>query len=66
MGLLNFLLEFVGEEDKDKIINEKLFDEEARALGLSEFEKNDAKKSGLSPEECLEENESEYYKVLDK
>ena len=66
MGLLNFLLEFVGEEDKDKIINEKLFDEEARALGLSEFEKNDAKKSGLSPEEWLEENESEYYKGLDK
>lgn len=57
MGLLNFLLEFVGEEDKDKMINEKLFDEEARALGLSEFEKNDAKKSGLSPEEWLEENE---------
>ena len=66
MGLLNFLLKFVGEEDKDKIINEKLFDEEARALGLSEFEKNDAKKSGLSPEEWLEENESEYYKGLDK
>lgn len=66
MGLLNFLLEFVGEEDKDKMINEKLFDEEARALGLSEFEKNDAKKSGLSPEEWLEENEPEYYKGLDK
>jgi len=66
MGLLNFLLEFVGEEDKDKMINEKLFDEEARALGLSEFEKNDAKKSGLSPEEWLEENEPEHYKGLDK
>lgn len=66
MGLLDFLSEFAKTEDKDKKINEKLFDDEAEALGLNEYEKNDAKKSGLSPEEWLEENEPDYYNELDK
>lgn len=66
MGLLNFLAELTSEEDKDKKIREKLFNDEADALGLSKWEREDAKKSGLSPEEWLESNEPDYYNELDK
>lgn len=66
MGLLDFLEELVRDDDKDKKINDKLFNDEADALGLSDWEREDAKKSGITPEEWLEENEADYYDELDK
>lgn len=66
MGLLDFLEELVRDDDKDKKINDKLFNDEADALGLSDWEREDAKKSGITPEEWLEENEPDYYDELDK
>lgn len=65
MGLLDFLKELT-QDDKDKKINDKLFNDEADALGLSEREREDAKKSGITPEEWLEANEQDYYDELDK
>lgn len=61
MGLLDWL---ANSEKKD--VHSKLFDEECKALGLTKEEIEDCKKSGISPEEWLEENEPDYYKELDK
>lgn len=55
MGLLDILKE-LSQDNKDKKVNDKLFNDEADALGLNDWEKEDAKKSGLSPEEWLEAN----------
>jgi len=43
-----------------------LFEEECEALDMNEYQKEDCKKSGLSPEEWLEANEPEHYEELDK
>ena len=63
MGLFDFLL-----KDASKDYNKELFFEEAKNLGLTTEEANEAYKSGLSPEEWLEENDYENYKdqELDK
>lgn len=53
MGLLDILKE-LSQDNKDKKVNDKLFYDEADALGLNDWEREDAKKSGLSPEEWLE------------
>lgn len=65
MGLLDILKE-LSQDNKDKKVNDKLFNDEADALGLNDWEREDAKKSGLSPEEWLEANEPDYYDELDK
>lgn len=61
MGLLDFLLNNHEVDEKDK-----LFNEEAASLGLTKEQIEDCKKGGLTPEEWLEANESEYYSELDK
>lgn len=65
MGLLDILKELT-QDDKDKKVNDKLFNDEADALGLSDWEREDTKKSGITPEEWLEANEPDYYDDLDK
>lgn len=62
MGLFEL---FFGEPKKEKDVYDKIFDEECKTLGLTKEEIEDCKKSGISPEEWLEENESAYYKELD-
>lgn len=57
MGLLDFLKELSQYDDKDKSDYDKLFDDEADAFGLDEWEREDAKKSGITPEEWWEDNE---------
>lgn len=65
MGLLDILKE-LSQDNKDKKVNDKLFNDEADVLGLSEWEREDAKKNGITPEEWLEANEQDYYDELDK
>lgn len=65
MGLLDILKE-LSQDNKDKKVNDKLFNDEADALGLSEWEREDARKAGITPEEWLESNESDYHDELDK
>lgn len=65
MGLLDILKE-LSQDNKDKKVNDKLFNDEADALGLSEWEREDARKAGITSEEWLESNESDYYDELDK
>lgn len=57
MRLLDFLNELSQDEDKDKIIDDKLFDDEAESLGLDEWEKEEIKKIGITPEEWVKDNE---------
>lgn len=66
MSLFNILNEFFANENKDKKINDKLFNDEADALGLDKWERENAKKSEITPEEWLEDNEPDYYDELDK
>ena len=46
---------------KRKIPEDKLFESEAEAWGLTEEEKEECKISGITPEEWIEENDPEYY-----
>ncbi len=63
MGLFEFL---TRDEKQDK--EEDLIYEEGRNLGMSDEEIEEAIKSGISPEEWLEENDYENYldQELDK
>lgn len=45
---------------KEKKIERELFEEEADALGLDEWEKKDCKDSGMTTEEWAEENDPDY------
>ena len=56
MGLFEFL---TRDEKQDK--EEELIYEEGRNLGMSDEEIKEAIKSGISPEEWLEENDYENY-----
>ena len=56
MGLLDFLM-----RDEKKSKQEDSMYEEGRILGMSDEEIEDAIKSGITPEEWLEENEYENY-----
>ncbi len=70
MGLLFDLLKILGEgetpKERQERINNKIFEDECEAFGMTKEEKEDCKKSGISPEEWIEENEPEYYDDLDK
>lgn len=61
MGLLDFLSNVKGPEEKEKEIEKKLFDEEADIWGLNEDEKKECRSIGISPEEWAQENDSEYH-----
>lgn len=64
-SIINFLNSF---EDINKIENEsenKMFEEACKAYGLSDYAKEQCRKSGLSPKEWLKENEPDLYKELD-
>ena len=56
MGLLDFLM-----RDEKKSKQEDSMYEGGRILGMSDEEIEDAIKSGITPEEWLEENEYENY-----
>lgn len=64
MGIIWELIKLLGEsetpKDKDKRISQKLFDEEAKDLGLTKEEIEECRKSGITPEEWTEENDPNY------
>ena len=60
MGLFSeifksFVLDSESPKDKEKRINDKLFMDEAKAYGLTKEEIEFCKKSGITPEEWVEE-----------
>ena len=59
MGLLSEILKILSNGDtpqeKDKSINEKLFMDEAKAYGLTKEEIEECKKSGITPEEWVQD-----------
>jgi len=57
MGLLYFLANISGVEDEEKKRNEKLFKDEAEVFGMTEEEMEEAKRSGITPEEWVEDDE---------
>jgi hypothetical protein len=60
MGLIWEIIKALGEgetpNDKKKKIDNKLFEDEAKAYGLTEYEKKQCKRSGITPAEWAEEN----------
>lgn len=64
MGLIWEIFKALGEgetpQEREKRIERELFEEEADALGMDEWEKEDCKQSGMTPEEWAEENDSDY------
>ena len=61
MGLLGEILKALSNsenvQDKDKRINEKLFMDEAKAYGLTNEEIEECKKSGVTPEEWVQDQD---------
>lgn len=59
MGLLSQIFNALTDGDipqeKDKRINEKLFIDEAKAYGLTKEEIEEFKKSGITPEEWVQD-----------
>lgn len=59
MGLLGEIFKALSNSenvrDKDKRINEKLFMDEAKAYGLTKEEIEECKKSGITPEEWVQD-----------
>ena len=59
MGLLGEIFKALSNSenvrDKDKRINEKLFMDEAKAYGLTKEEIEEKKKSGITPEEWVQD-----------
>lgn len=59
MGLLSKLLKVLisGDtpQEKDKKINEKLFMDKVKAYGLTKEEIEECKKSGITPEEWIKD-----------
>lgn len=59
MGMLSEILKIISTGDtpqeKDKRINEKLFIDEAKAYGLTKEEIEKCKKSGITPEEWVQD-----------
>ena len=64
MGLIWESFKALGEgessEEKDKRIENNIFNDEDNALGMDEWEKEDCRKSGIDPEEWAEENDPDY------
>jgi hypothetical protein len=61
MGLIWEILKTLAEgetpDEKKRRIYDELFETEAEAFGLNEYEKEQCKKAGITPEEWAEENE---------
>jgi hypothetical protein len=57
MGLIFEILKSLGDtetpKDKKKQIDDKLFEDECKAYGLTEKEKEECRKSGITPEEWV-------------
>lgn len=64
MGIIWELLKLLGDtkspKEKEKEREEKVFNEIADYLGMTEDEKEDCKLSGMTPEEWAEENDPDY------
>jgi hypothetical protein len=63
MGLIWEIIKTLGEDEtekeKKKQRDDKLFEDEAQSYGLTEFEKKECKKAGITPEEWAEDNEED-------
>jgi hypothetical protein len=53
--ILNSLSEDKTPKDKKKQMDDKLFEDECKAYGLTEKEKEQCKKSGITPEEWVKD-----------
>lgn len=55
-----FILDGESCNEREKRIERRIFDDEAEVLGLDEWEKEDCKQSGMTPEEWEEKNDPDY------
>lgn len=55
-----FIMDGESCKERDKRIDRKIFEDEVEANGLDEWEKDECMKSGITPEEWAEENDSDY------
>lgn len=64
MGLIWEIFKALGEsetsQEREKRINDEIFEMEADEYGLDKEEREECKKSGMTPDEWEDENEDDY------